>query len=71
MPQPPQPIPSPCIKDCTLDAAHGLCRGCYRTVAEITAWPFLLPTERQALLQELPARRASQPPAQPNLCRRK
>ena len=68
---PPKPIPSPCIKDCTLDAGHGLCRGCFRTREEITSWPFLLPMERQALLQELPARRAACPPSQPQVCRRK
>lgn len=31
-------IPSPCISVCRLDAASGLCEGCFRTRDEIAAW---------------------------------
>lgn len=33
-----EPVASPCINVCTLDAARTLCTGCYRTLAEISAW---------------------------------
>ncbi len=29
---------SPCIRACTLDTDTDICLGCYRTLAEITAW---------------------------------
>lgn len=33
-----QPVPSPCISICRIDAASGLCVGCLRTIDEIIAW---------------------------------
>jgi predicted Fe-S protein YdhL (DUF1289 family) len=33
-----QPVPSPCISVCRMDAASGLCEGCFRTLDEIAAW---------------------------------
>ena len=31
-------VPSPCISVCRMDAASGLCEGCFRTIDEIVAW---------------------------------
>jgi hypothetical protein len=31
-------LPSPCTKDCKIDPANGLCRGCQRTIEEIVRW---------------------------------
>ncbi|MHC5064858.1 MAG: cysteine-rich CWC family protein [Planctomycetota bacterium] len=39
-------VPSPCLEDCSLEENAATCRGCRRTVAEITAWPELGPVER-------------------------
>ena len=49
--------PSPCNAVCRLDAATGYCEGCYRTIDEIRDWIIMLPDERHAVLQRLPARR--------------
>lgn len=54
---PPTPIRTPCIKVCWVDAASGLCLGCYRTLSEIAGWARLSEAERAALMDELPARR--------------
>ena len=31
-------IPSPCTSVCQIDAISHLCKGCFRTLDEITAW---------------------------------
>ena len=51
-------VQSPCNDVCRMDAASGLCLGCWRTIDEIAAWPALDDARRIALLAELPARRA-------------
>lgn len=33
-----QPVPSPCLSICRMDAATGWCEGCFRTLEEIAAW---------------------------------
>jgi predicted Fe-S protein YdhL (DUF1289 family) len=50
---------SPCTKVCVIDPASGICRGCKRTLAEITSWASLTPADRRRILQELPARLVS------------
>lgn len=52
----PEPI-SPCIAVCVLDPATGYCRGCFRTIAEISAWVSLEPEEKRRILAALPQRR--------------
>jgi predicted Fe-S protein YdhL (DUF1289 family) len=47
---------SPCIKICVVDPLAGLCVGCGRSVAEISLWPEMAETERQAVMAALPAR---------------
>lgn len=34
----PEPVPSPCISVCRMNASTGLCEGCYRTIDEIVRW---------------------------------
>ncbi|MDO9498906.1 DUF1289 domain-containing protein [Falsiroseomonas sp.] len=51
-------IESPCTRLCEIDAHSGLCRGCGRTMAEITGWSRLSPAAREALMRQLPARLA-------------
>lgn len=31
-------VPSPCIGVCKMDDTQGWCAGCFRTLAELTAW---------------------------------
>lgn len=47
---------SPCRKICVIHAESGLCVGCFRTAAEIAAWPSMTPEERRAKMAELPSR---------------
>lgn len=49
-------IETPCVNLCVLDGVTGLCVGCGRTGDEIAHWLILSPTERTALLAQLPAR---------------
>ena len=53
------PLPSPCISVCQLDAASGMCLGCYRTRSEIAAWPSMDTDAQRALLGMLRDRRAA------------
>ena len=48
---------TPCIGICTLDPESGFCRGCCRTVAEITAWRGLDAAARRQVMAALPGRR--------------
>jgi uncharacterized protein len=51
---------SPCIAVCVLDPASGYCRGCGRTIDEISQWLRLAREEKQRILAALPARRQGQ-----------
>lgn len=48
-----QPVPSPCISICRMDADSGLCEGCFRTLEEIAGWGMASDAERRRLWQEL------------------
>jgi predicted Fe-S protein YdhL (DUF1289 family) len=50
-------VPSPCIRVCVIDPGSGLCRGCRRTIDEITDWGRKTPDERRAVLSALAARK--------------
>jgi len=52
------PVPSPCVRICVYDPARGLCRGCHRTLEEITDWPILEPDEQRAVLRRAAGRAA-------------
>ena len=51
-------VPSPCISVCVIDAATGLCAGCYRTLDEIAGWMGLSSDQRRLLLAQIAQRRA-------------
>ena len=55
-----EPVPSPCISVCRMDAGSGLCEGCFRTLDEIAAWGGLDDAGRRALWRQL-QERARQP----------
>src|SRR5262249_3587434 len=48
---------SPCIGACVLDSANGYCRGCWRTLDEITGWPAASTEEKRRILSILEGRR--------------
>lgn len=50
-------VASPCISVCVMDAASGLCAGCYRTLGEIADWSNLSNEGKLAVITELAARR--------------
>lgn len=52
---------SPCVKVCQMDPARGLCIGCLRTLDEIARWGGMPDGEREAIMADLPARRAAMP----------
>jgi hypothetical protein len=47
---------TPCIAVCMIDPRTSLCLGCGRTLPEIARWPRMARSERQALMEQLPAR---------------
>ena len=51
-------IPSPCISVCRMDGLNRLCRGCYRTRAEIATWGNMDQHDQILLLEILRERRA-------------
>lgn len=50
-------IASPCINVCTLNAANGLCDGCFRTIDEISVWSRASETEKRNILSAVSHRR--------------
>jgi predicted Fe-S protein YdhL (DUF1289 family) len=52
---------SPCTNICSLDE-RGYCRGCYRTIQEIAAWPRLSPMDQWALIARLGQRAGGDAP---------
>lgn len=48
---------SPCIRECVIDQQTGYCRGCWRTLDEISFWTSYTPGERLRILQSLQERR--------------
>ena len=51
-------IESPCVRECIIDAASGYCRGCWRTLDEISFWMRYAPAERRRVMRQSRARRA-------------
>jgi predicted Fe-S protein YdhL (DUF1289 family) len=54
---------SPCIGICALDRLIGLCVGCWRSRAEVTAWRDLDEAGRATVIAQLAPRRAKHAPA--------
>ncbi|MCE9521891.1 MAG: DUF1289 domain-containing protein [Alphaproteobacteria bacterium] len=52
------PIESPCIKVCAIDATTGWCLGCGRSMAEIGSWSTLASERRRTVMAELDGRLA-------------
>lgn len=56
--RPPAAVKTPCIKVCVVDGESGLCLGCYRKLSEVAQWARFTDLERDAILADLPGRRA-------------
>ncbi len=54
-------IESPCVRECVIDAASGWCRGCLRTLHEISYWTAYTPAQKRALLAQIVQRKAIAP----------
>jgi predicted Fe-S protein YdhL (DUF1289 family) len=54
-------VPSPCISVCRMDAATGICEGCYRTLDEIAAWSRASEDEKRAVWNALLQRAQERP----------
>jgi uncharacterized protein len=50
-------VPSPCTRVCVIDPVSKLCRGCLRTIDEITDWAGKSPAEKRAVLAQVEERR--------------
>ena len=58
-------IDSPCVRVCVIYASSGWCRGCWRTLDEISFWVRYTSDERRQVMQHLEARRAAARAANP------
>ena len=54
-------IESPCVRICVIDETRDICRGCYRTLDEISKWASYPRAQKLALLDDLAQRKARQP----------
>ena len=52
-------VPSPCISVCEMDEATSSCKGCFRTLAEISQWSRMADADKIAVWQLIEARQAS------------
>lgn len=52
-------VPSPCVSICQTDPRDDTCIGCARHIDEIRDWPILSAEEKQAILAQLPDRKAA------------
>ncbi|MFH0735548.1 MAG: DUF1289 domain-containing protein [bacterium] len=51
-------IESPCVKNCELNFKTKLCKGCLRTMDEITGWGLFSEKQKEKVLKLIAARRA-------------
>ena len=58
-------IDSPCVRVCVIDVSSGSCRGCRRTLDEISFWVRYANEERREVMHHLEARRAAACAANP------
>ncbi|MBI5277546.1 MAG: DUF1289 domain-containing protein [Burkholderiales bacterium] len=57
--KPGEPVPSPCMSVCRMDAASGICEGCLRTLDEIAAWSVLDDSQKREVWQLIAQRAAA------------
>jgi uncharacterized protein len=50
-------VASPCISLCQMDAASGLCKGCWRTIDDIVAWGRLSDAGKLLILKQIALRK--------------
>ena len=62
------PVPSPCINVCTIDEDTGYCRGCFRSLEEVTRWTRLTNEQKQKVVDALPERKARYGEDSPGHC---
>ena len=51
-----EPVPSPCVSVCRMNAASGLCEGCLRTLDEIAGWSAMSDAARREVWQRITQR---------------
>jgi len=49
-------VPSPCISVCEMDEARFACKGCFRTIPEISQWSRMADADKLAVWQQIEAR---------------
>jgi predicted Fe-S protein YdhL (DUF1289 family) len=54
-------VPSPCVNICRMEAASGLCAGCWRTIDEIAAWSKMDDDGKRQVWQAIALRKADAP----------
>ena len=59
----PAGVVSPCVNICQMDEISGLCRGCLRTLDEITSWSRAAVDDKLAILAAVDRRRAEHDPS--------
>ena len=50
-------IDSPCTGVCKMDRQKGLCEGCYRTMEEISGWPYMNREQKMQVHSDAAARK--------------
>ena len=60
---PAESVASPCIGVCQIEPSTGHCRGCLRTLSEITAWSKANEHEKREIIAAVAARRRQGHPA--------
>jgi predicted Fe-S protein YdhL (DUF1289 family) len=55
---PDEPVPSPCIGICQMNAGTTLCEGCFRTIDEIAEWGAIDDAQRRTIWLALKRRHA-------------
>ncbi len=60
-----EPLPSPCVQICRIDARTGWCEGCWRRLEEIGGWMTMDEDARWAVWRRIAQRRATAPPTRP------
>lgn len=54
-----QTVPSPCSGVCKMDPDHGWCKGCYRTLEELTQWSRATDATKLAIWAQLEQRQTA------------